>query len=438
MSEPGTVLAFYVILLLALAAFFVLRPGLWRLLCFSEVDPRPAGLMRIAFGALLIWSWAGLFPDLRTFFTDEGIWLPEQARAQFARELSHRFDAQEGFESFLGFLHAALDSFSVLHLRADPPFVTAIWSVMMVALALMTVGLFTRTATLCAWLAMHQLYGFSTIFFSSADFAIRSFFFLALFLRWGEVYSLDALRRSRPRAMIPGWPLRLMMVQLAVLYCATGLLKSGYTWRNGTALYYAMNLDHFYRYPAPGLVAWLQETGLLVWSTRLVRLWEVFFPVALLGAVLRARERALATGTWPRPGRARGGAAAVCLAAAAAAGVALARTLSAEPSIPVVLAILSLATAAALRFSPRTLAWATRWLLGRRIWLGFGLAMHLGIELTMNVGSFSKIMLVAYLPWLRGEDVPTMIRWFPRRRAVSTRSSTSRADSPSIFSRASG
>ena len=52
-----------------------------------------------------------------------------------------------------------------------------------------------------------------------------------------------ALLMWRPR-MKP-WPVRLLMIQLACIYSATGLLKSGKTWANGTAHYYALNHDHF-------------------------------------------------------------------------------------------------------------------------------------------------------------------------------------------------
>ena len=73
-------------------------------------------------------------------------------------------------------------------------------------------------------------------------------------------------------------------------YAATGLLKTGLTWREGTALYYAMNLDHFYRWPATGLIAAVQHIGVLPLMTWLTRWWEMLFPLTLVGAALTAYE----------------------------------------------------------------------------------------------------------------------------------------------------
>jgi hypothetical protein len=53
------------------------------------------------------------------------------------------------------------------------------------------------------------------------------------FCQSGAVYSLDARRRRRternykPTTEIPGGPIRFLMVQLAVMYCASGLCKAG-------------------------------------------------------------------------------------------------------------------------------------------------------------------------------------------------------------------
>jgi hypothetical protein len=430
-----TEVALWALALIAIA-FFALRPELWRRLVLARIDPRPAGLMRIAFGSLLIWVWCGLLPLERELFTDEGLWLTEQARAS-ARPLATLWDPVEGFERPWDLLRALGGSFSILHFRSDPLFVAAIWGVLLAALALMTAGLWTRWSTLAAWLAMHQLYGYGSIFFSSADHAIRAFLFLAVFWHWGEACSVDSWRRRR-RAIeagaaelpalraIPAWPQRLMMLQLAVLYCATGLLKSGYTWKNGTALYYALNLDHFYRVPMTGVVLWLHQIGVLPLATRIVRHWEVAFPLVLVGLALRAWEREREAGGWPEvpPWRKAGSWCAAAAGWALLAWVAGITALHYWPPRPapfgfegqrlvafffaVVAGVPLLAIAlyaAARRFVPRLWRVLAPWLLGRRTWLGIGVAMHVGIAVTMNVGAFSPVMLVAYIPWLTGADV---------------------------------
>ena len=43
-----------------LIAFFIVRPELWRRIWFQRVDPRPAGLMRIAFGLVVLVTFVDL------------------------------------------------------------------------------------------------------------------------------------------------------------------------------------------------------------------------------------------------------------------------------------------------------------------------------------------------------------------------------------------
>ena len=67
-----------------------------------------------------------------------------------------------------------------------------------------------------------------------------------------------------------------MMLQLAIIYCTTGLLKTGASWRDGTALYYATSLEHFFRAPEQiVVVTWLQRLWILPIGSRLTLLWEM-------------------------------------------------------------------------------------------------------------------------------------------------------------------
>jgi hypothetical protein len=46
-----------------------------------------------------------------------------------------------------------------------------------------------------------------------------------------------------------------------------------------------------------------------------------------------------------------------------------------------------------------------------------GFLMHIGIDLTMNVGTFVQVMMAVYPVWLAGEDVDTMWRYLLWRAA---------------------
>ncbi len=433
----------------ALALFFVVRPGIFARLAFERVDPRPAALYRIAFGLVVLWAVVDLLPWAKLLFTDEGIYLPSQARRSFGGRLDRLWDPVEGFEGPAGLLRALATRGSILHLRADPPFVYAVFAAAIAALVAMIAGFRTRIATFLAWWLVEQIYRYTPIFYNGGDLVVRIFLFLGVFTDWGRAYGIDAWRARRrailegdgripPLQRIPAWPLRLAMLQLTIIYTATGWLKSGATWWNGTALYYALSLDHFARWPMSPLAAWGQRLGVLPVATWLVHFWEMLFPLALVGAALRGYLRWQGAGLWPRAGRLRRWSGrALALAACALAGWAAGRAVPAylpphvadlgpdrlalRGAFGAAGAVLGAGLYAALVGLAVARPRAAR-LLGDRVlgvgpWLGFGLAMHAGIDLLMNVGVFPEVMVATYLAWLGGRHVDAWWRFVGTRRA---------------------
>jgi hypothetical protein len=416
---PGHVAA----LAALVAAVIVLRPEVWTRVFFAEVDPRPAALMRIALGLVTLWTFVVLGLDLRTLFTDEGLLLPGAARDLSRGPLRHLWDPAHGFEHWWSPLLALMGNSSVLHLRSDPAIVSGLYGLLLVSLALMIVGAWTGPASVVTWALAEQFYRYDPMPLNGGDLVIRALLFLGMFCRWGEAYSVDSAWRAR-RAQrqgtvatlrgIPAWPLRLMMVQLAIVYAANGWLKTGAAWQEGTALYYALNLDHFYRVPAQGLVTWLQYLGVLPVMTWLTSWWERLFPLALLGAALRGYEADRIAGRWPPAGRARRLASWAALALAWGMVALLAGDLAAAAgrsgaTIPILVTVVPAGLVVLYRIVrvqwPSLHRLLLAGVLGKRLWLGLGVAVHLGIDLGMNVGTFPQVMLCGYLAWLSGGEV---------------------------------
>ena len=395
------------------AVFFFVRPELWARLWWTRVDPRPAGLLRIGFGLVVLWTFVGFAWDARAFWTDEGMWLPDMAREEFGGLLGHLWDPRHGFEHWWSPLLLPYGKLTILHYWSPPWLVFTLYALALISLALMTAGLWTRVTTVLAWVFVLQLYRYQPMYFSGGDRVIQDFLFLGMLSHWGAAYSLDARRaRERPgEREIPAWPLRLMMLQLAVIYCATGLFKSGPAWAHGEALYYALNLDHFYRVPATGLVTRMQQAGVLPALTHLVRWWEVLFPLALVGAALRAYEAERRAGCWPSSTRVRrwaswlvGGLA--WLSAAGAIGILAGRPAAAwlvALALPAAILIYGL-----VRRSRPLLELVLHWLLGKRTWLAFGVLLHAGIDLGVNVGTFANVMIPLYFVWLSGPELDAL------------------------------
>lgn len=431
-------------------AFFIVRPELWKRMFFDRLDPRPAAIMRIVFGAVVLWTFVDLLRDARFLFTDEGMWLTKMARKNYGGTLTQLYDPEHGFEHWYDIFTAMVGKFTVLHLRSDPTFVYSLYGVMLASITLMIFGVWTRFTTILSWFLVEQVYRYSPLFYTGGDTVVRVFLFLGMFCRWGEAYSFDNWRRNRRAILggataipalrrIPAWPQRLMMLQLAIIYCATGLLKSGATWMNGTALYYSLCLDHFYRMPEQINVAtFLQYIGVLPVVTVFVRWWELLFPVVLIGMAVNCYERERRSGVWPAAPAWRRWLSYLLITGAIVCGAIIAGwgakyyippqrfTLVPPERFAALFTAISLAVPALCvliyfvlrRFSQRGFRLVFHWLLGRRVWLIWGFFMHIGIDLGMNVGTFAEVMMAAYFAWPSGDEVDRAWRYVLSRPAA--------------------
>ena len=425
-------------------AFFAVRPELWRRLWLDRVDPRPAGLLRIVFGIVVLWTMVDLIPIGRFLFTDEGLWLPKMARRNYSGEFKTIWDPEHGMAHWYDWFLALWYRFSLFHIRADPPFVWTIYTLCIISTTMMILGIKTRISTIISWFLVNTIYIYSPIFYSGGDTVVRVYLFLGMLSRWGDAYSLDTwwarkkavLRGATeipPLRQIPAWPFRLMMLQLAIIYCATGALKSGHTWLDGTALFFALNLDHFYRHPNQiQLVTFLQMIWVLPLATWITRIWETAFPVALLGAGVNAFERDKANGVWPTTPTWRRVLSYVCIAGVFACLAWLAGVTALyfyDPAFgpwkvnkqqaAILFSVVALAIPAAAvglylalrRWLPRAHRFALKWLLGKRLWLSIGIVMHIGIDVLMNVGTFVQVMIAVYIAWLSGPELDAIWHW---------------------------
>src|SRR5262249_26324170 len=132
----------------------------------------------------------------------------------------------------------------------------------------------------------------------------------------GATWSVDAwLARRKAPVFIYPWPLRLILLQMVVIYWANGLHKSvGEDWQLGNSMYYVLGDAHVSRWSKAQFNIRYWMTRLMTWS---VLGWEVSLPALLLGGVLLKQLGGLG---WkgPRPeeetARRAGRAARVCRA----------------------------------------------------------------------------------------------------------------------------
>lgn len=302
------------------SAFDRLLDRLW----LDPEDPTALGLVRIGVVAVLTASLLTHTGAVAEYFSNEaplqGAW------------------AREAFPS----------RFSVFFWIEAPWAVRLVFALGVVAHLLWLVGRFTGPASFVAWVVWVSMSGRSPLLYSLPDQLQMVTCSLLMVMPSGRGLSLDA-RRHGPRP-VPVWCRRILMIQLATLYTATGLLKSGPTWhRDHTALYYALVNPYNRHFDAAEVWASLQPwmlrpmTAIVVW-------WEILFAAFLALHALRHR--------LGRP----------------------------------------------------------RWFLDLR-WpvLGFGVVMHLGIQVALYVAWFSPLVLASYLAFLAPDEARRLVARVRRR-----------------------
>lgn len=265
---------------------------------------------------------------------------------------------------------------------------------------------------------------------------------------------------------IPSWPRWIFFAQLICIYTATGLYKTGEVWLNGDALYYSLNMDHFYRFE--GFTQWVSAlfaTSLFKVMSHVTHWWERCFGFIALGMILKWRLdkrdepwfQAMEANKWrmwfgrlaligsyltlyrlfiiaypwciklqpdksptpPGPGLTK---IHVLFAVIIPLCVALWYVLGRWP-----IEIRKPAKLIALRerlFGKRESPsedddkfvfgqrFVRNWLLGRRIWLGLGLMFHGILLVFMNIGMFPVIMMWIYVVWFDSDVYLRFFRWW--------------------------
>lgn len=199
----------------------------------------------------------------------------------------------------------------------------------------MALGFATRLATVGTYFAFRVLTGLNDHAGGSSDDLLINGLFVLMFADCGGALSLD--NRGKPPRVAPSWPRYVLILQLVLVYCTTGLQKVSASWLPVgplDALWYIFQQPSWHRRP----MTWLAPVyGLTQLGTLVAWCFEVSAPLLLVAFWYRA--------TPERPGRVR--------------------------------------------------AWFNRWDF-RTLYLCVGTSLHFGIWLTMEVGPFWGGMLVCY------------------------------------------
>lgn len=439
-------------------------------------DPRMFATLRIGAALMTIQCFWNLKPHWRMLWSDEGLYDLEEIRSRFGSSSLMGWTPEDGFLDHWAVLKYLWGKHSLFYFWSAPDDVAWVMYAMFALLLLYAAGVLSRLMGVVCWLMVCSVYNHNGLYLEGTDTVYRTLWWVLIFARTGDAWSVDNWLRCRRlrRAgrlqevdepaqpgkqpvyrLVPSWPRYLLMAQLVAIYTATGVAKTGSVWAQGDALYYALNMDHFYRFED-----WTQQVS-AVFGTNLFRLmtwvtrwWEIHFGIALLGVIvgfqLRHRDA-----PWfraqDRPWRRWLGRLALVLGYLALYRIAVlafpyvgSELPKDKPEqaaeivtsgvrglhitmgivIPILIALWFALGRWPLQLRKLTIdqAFVRRWLLGRRLWLGLGVMFHGFLILFMNIGMFPFIMLLLYVAWLRGEEIAAMGAWlWHRARRTSLR-----------------
>jgi hypothetical protein len=217
-------------------------------------------LLRVLFGLTLVaWTVTMMF-DASTFLADDGVVAPA---------------------------FAANDGWRWLDLDSTASVWVALVALILVA-STVTIGLRPSVSLVVAFVLLVSLQRRDPLILNSGDLILRDMALLLALCPTGAAFSVDRWVRHGRTALwtaptIAPWGLRLIQLQVMVVYLFAFWSKSGDLWHDGTAVSTALRLDDLRRFTPPG-----------------VMIDDVVIVAALTWGVLVV-ELALGTLRWYRP-----------------------------------------------------------------------------------------------------------------------------------------
>ena len=198
-------------------------------------DIRSMALFRIALGILLIADLIYRLPTLVELYTDDG-W--------YTRQFSFEYYQREYGGLWNYFI------WSLYWISGSPTFVRLLFVASVVFAVLLTVGKWTRLATIGCWALWISLQVRNPLVITSGDFLLKMVLFWSIFLPLGATWSVDAARRSAAGRPF-GYPGKSFvslatvgfLIQLIASYLFPGIAKLNEIWFRGEAMAYVLRLD---------------------------------------------------------------------------------------------------------------------------------------------------------------------------------------------------
>jgi len=250
----------------------------WNEFFFKPQSPLPVCLFRIFYGLIVL-------ADLILLKPEWLMWYGPHAVTSLAT--THKY------------YHGMVMSLFEVMPQTDRAMNVFFW-VFLVCTVCLIVGFMSRFNSVAVYLCLSSIQMRNGFILNSGDTLMLVCGFFLIFAPAGAMLSVDHWLRARSGKtdatppMCSPWAQRMLQIQTGVVYFATFYWKSmGLLWINGTAVYYALNLQDFKHFPVPPLHSMFIIRS-LTWGTLVIEfalgvlIWfkDVRYPVLLAGVLL--------------------------------------------------------------------------------------------------------------------------------------------------------
>jgi predicted DCC family thiol-disulfide oxidoreductase YuxK len=205
---------------------------------FAPVSAVPFGLFRIGWAFACLWSLVGQLGSVTRYYAGTGVFA-----AGWAEQL-----ARQDFR------------FTLLNYVTDPVAVLALYTLLLVAVICMMLGVWTRLSSLLSLVLLATFQEHTFAIYAGGDTVLRVTGFLVAISPGTSALSVDRLLRQRehwlstgtllPPLTMPRWPRLLLTWQFIVIYITASWYKLlDPMWRNGSAVIISLQHQEFTRFP---------------------------------------------------------------------------------------------------------------------------------------------------------------------------------------------
>lgn len=168
------------------------------------------------------------------------------------------------------------DFWTIFALSDSAVWIWVVYTVLIAAAVLLTLGLFTRIACVLLFLGHSSMMARNIYMVNGQDQVATMLLFFACFAPLNGAFSLDRKRQGKAQLgeLESSWAVRLMQVSFAGIYLFCGPSK-WQTWSDGNAMYYISLSYAWFRYPGMELFRDFQTSRILSYSTIAI---ESLFP----------------------------------------------------------------------------------------------------------------------------------------------------------------